>query len=147
MTNEYDFYAMRLIRTWNSHCLEDVLQFYSPEFIGRESGQVGLQQGREAMQKTLEQYWVAFPDLTFTLINTLVEAPCIAMVWSAEGTHRGSILNIPPTGQHICVSGMTIIQVENGSVVCSRTIWDMAGMLREIGLLPELSTQFSFAEH
>jgi steroid delta-isomerase-like uncharacterized protein len=141
MTDEYDFYAMRLTRAWNSHCLEDVMHFYSPEFIGRESGQAGLQLGHEGMREALEQYWMAFPDLTFTLLNTLVEPPCIAMIWSAEGTQRGSILNIPPTGQHVCISGMSIIQIENGLVTCSRTIWDMAGMLRELGLLPQLATQ------
>jgi hypothetical protein len=33
---------------------------------------------------------------------------------------------------------MSVIDVENGLVVRGQYIWDLAGMLRHMGLLPEL---------
>jgi hypothetical protein len=33
---------------------------------------------------------------------------------------------------------MSIIDVQDGLIVRAQSIWDMAGMLRHMGLLPEL---------
>ena len=61
-----------------------------------------------------------------------------AIVWMAEGTHQGTIMNIPPTGHRVVVRGVSIIDVEDGLIVRGQYIWDLAGMLRHLGLLPEL---------
>jgi len=56
----------------------------------------------------------------------------------AEGTHQGTIMNIPPTGHKVQVRGVSIIEVVDGMVIRGQYIWDLAGMLRHMGLLPEL---------
>ena len=88
----------------------------------------------------LEKYWQAFPDLEFTLTDVLVDEARLAIVWMAEGTHQGTIMNIPPTGHRVEVRGVSILDVEDGLIVRGQYIWDMAGMLRHMGLLPELSS-------
>ena len=62
----------------------------------------------------------------------------IAISWLAEGTHQGQIMHIPPTGHKVEVKGMSVIDVEDGLIVRGQYIWDLAGMLRHMGLLPEL---------
>jgi hypothetical protein len=47
-------------------------------------------------------------------------------------------MNIPPTGHKVQVRGVSIIDVEDGLIVRGQYIWDLAGMLRHMGLLPEL---------
>jgi predicted ester cyclase len=59
-------------------------------------------------------------------------------VWTARGTHRGSVMNIPPTGRAINVRGVSVLTIENAQVKNAIYIWDVAGLLRNIGLLPEL---------
>jgi len=138
MTTDLATYAEMINEAWNSHDIEKVLSFYSPEYVGDDVGQASLLRGHEGLRAMLEQYWSAFPDLRFKVISTLVEGDRLAIVWIGEGTHQGTIMNIPPTGHKVEVRGVSIIDVENGKVVRGQYIWDLAGMLRHMGLLPEL---------
>ena len=138
MTINLTAYAETINEAWNSHDIEKVLSFYSPEYIGDDIGQSSLLRGHDGLRAMLETYWQAFPDLQFRVIDRLIQDSRLVVVWVAEGTHRGTIMNIPPTGHKVEVRGVSIIEVENGLIVRGQYVWDMAGMLRHMGLLPEL---------
>jgi len=138
MTIDLASYADMINQAWNSHNIEDVLRFYSPEYVGSDVGQPTPQQGHQGLREMLQRYWRAFPDLQFMITDTLIDGSRLAIVWMAKGTHRGPIMNIPPTGRKVRVKGMSVIRVENGLVISGQYIWDLAGMLRHLGLLPEL---------
>ena len=131
-------YIQELTDAWNSHDLERVLPYYSEEYEGVDIGEPQLQHGREAVKEMLIRYWRAFPDLQFTVENLVVEEGRMAIAWLAEGTQQGPIMNIPPTGRRVEIRGVSIIDVKDGLVVRGEYIWDLAGMLRHMGLLPEL---------
>lgn len=138
MTADLAIFAETINDAWNSHYIEKVLSFYSPEYIGDDVGQASLLRGREGLRAMLENYWGAFPDLRFKVVSTLVEGNRLVIVWVGEGTHQGTIMNIPPTGHTVEVRGVSILDVQDGMIVRGQYIWDMAGMLRHMGLLPEL---------
>jgi steroid delta-isomerase-like uncharacterized protein len=94
--------------------------------------------GPQGMHQTLARYWRAFPDLRFTVEETVVQGNRIAQIWTARGTHWGPLMNIPPTGRRIEVRGVSLLTIEGGKVRQGLYIWDVAGLLRAIGLLPEL---------
>jgi steroid delta-isomerase-like uncharacterized protein len=138
MTADLATYADIINQVWNSHDIESVLNFYSPDYVGSDVGQSAPQHGHQGLRDMLQMYWKAFPDLQFRLTDSIIEDSRVAIVWVAEGTHVGPIMNIPPTGRKVQVRGMSVINVENGLIVRGQYIWDLAGMLRHMGLLPEL---------
>jgi len=138
MTSDLATYAEMINEAWNSHDIEKVLSFYSQEYVGDDVGQASLLRGHEGLRAILESYWGAFPDLRFKVVSTLVDGNRIAIVWVGDGTHHGTIMNIPPTGHKVTVRGVSIIDVKDKMVVSGQYIWDLAGMLRHMGLLPEL---------
>jgi steroid delta-isomerase-like uncharacterized protein len=138
MTTNLATYAETINEAWNSHDIEKVLSFYSPEYVGDDVGQASLLRGHEGLRAMLETYWQAFPDLQFRVTDRVIQDSRVVVVWVAEGTHHGTIMNIPPTGHKVEVRGVSIIDVENGLIVRGQYIWDLAGMLRHMGLLPEL---------
>ena len=138
MTTDLSTFADIINQAWNSHEIEKVLGFYSSHYVGEDVGQAFLLRGPEGVRAMLENYWQAFPDLEFTVTDTVVQDSRIAIVWIAEGTHQGTIMNIPPTGHRMEVRGVSIIDLENGLIVRGQYIWDLAGMLRHMGLLPNL---------
>jgi steroid delta-isomerase-like uncharacterized protein len=140
MSPDLATYAETINQAWNSHDMESVLRFYSPEYVGSDVGQPTPQRGHQGLREMLQTYWRAFPDLQFVVTARIIETSRVVIVWVAEGTHQGPIMNIPPTGHKVQVSGISVIDVENGLVVRGQYIWDMAGMLRHMGLLPELPT-------
>ena len=138
MNTDLATFADTINRAWNSHDMEQVLRFYSSQYTSEDVGQAFLLRGHEGIRTMLENYWQAFPDLEFTVTDTVVHDSRVVIVWMAEGTHQGMIMNIPPTGHRVIVRGVSIIDVEDGLVVRGQYIWDLAGMLRHMRLLPEL---------
>ena len=138
MSSDLTTYANTINQAWNSHDMEKVLGFYSPDYVAEDVGQAFLVRGHDGVRAMLDTYWQAFPDLEFTVTDAVVQDSRVAIVWMAEGTHQGTIMNIPPTGHRVAVRGVSIIDVEDGLIVRGQYIWDLAGMLRHMGLLPEL---------
>jgi steroid delta-isomerase-like uncharacterized protein len=138
MNTDLTQYAEQINEAWNSHDIEQILGFYAPEYIGEDIGQASPQRGGEALRNMLETYWRAFPDLKFRIISSLREGSRIAIMWLGEGTHQGTFMNIPPTGRRLEVRGVSILDVEDGLIRRGQYVWDLAGMLRHMGLLPEL---------
>lgn len=139
MTADLTTYASTINDAWNSHNMENVLRFYSRECIGDDVGQASPLRGHDGLRRLLQTYWQAFPDLKFRVISTIVEGYRLVIVWVAEGTHLGPIMNIPPTGRRLEIRGVSLLDVQDGLIVRSQYIWDLAGMLRHMGLLPELA--------
>ena len=140
MTSDLAQYAERINEAWNSHDIEKVISFYAPDYVGEDVGQASPLRGRDGMRSVLEKYWRAFPDLKFKVTGTLVEDSRIAILWIGEGMHQGTIMNIPPTGHRVEVKGTSFIEVKDGLVFRGQYVWDLAGMLRHMGLLPELQS-------
>ena len=138
MTPNLAAYSDLINQAWNSHDIEKVLSFYSRQYIADDVSQASLLRGHEGLRAMLETYWKAFPDLEFAVTDTVIEGSRVATVWVAAGTHQGTIMNIPPTGHKVQVRGVSIIDVEEGLIVRGQYIWDLAGMLRHMGLLPQL---------
>lgn len=66
----------------------------------------------------------------------VAEGQTVAVEWTLAGTHRGRLLGIPATGKPICFTGVSLIRFQAGLAVADTRIWDVAGLLRQIGLLP-----------
>src|SRR5687768_6290258 len=131
--------AEKLIDAWNSHEPERVITLYSPEYAGLDVAQAAPHIGLEGLRNMFALYWRAFPDLHFTLKQSVAEDDLLSIFYQAQGTHRGPILNIPATGCRIDVQGAGLHHLLDGKIVHSLYIWDTAGMLRAMKLLPELA--------
>src|SRR5215210_1894954 len=127
-----------LLEAWNAHDIERIKTFYAPEYEGVDVGQAEPQRGPQSVPQNVERYLGAFPDLRFVEEDIVVQDGRVVLVWKAYGTHRGRLMNIPPTGRNIVVRGTSVLTVEDGKVVQGLYVWDVAGLLRSIGLLPDL---------
>lgn len=129
----------QLVEAWNSHDLDQVAAHYSPDCYVRDVAIAQPLVGREAVRLMFEGYYTAFPDLQLTPTEIISDGDRIALFWTAQGTHRGSIMQIPASGRAILAQGVNRLVLHKGLVCETTTIWDVAGMLRGIGLLPDLS--------
>ena len=130
--------AAELLEAWNAHDINRALTFYSPEYEGEDVAQALLQRGLAGVRQTTMTYLSAFPDLHFTCNEVIVEGKRVVVVWTAQATHHGKWMNIPATGRRVEFRGVASLLVEANQVRRGCYIWDTAGLLRAIGLLPEL---------
>ncbi len=130
--------AEALIAAWNSHDLDRVAECYAPDYEGQDVAAAQPQLGLDALREGTGRYFAAFPDLRFVETTVIVQGDQAVLSWTAQGTHRGPVLNIPATGRSIRVRGMSLLTYRDGLVHRASHVWDVAGLLRMIGLLPEL---------
>ncbi len=127
-----------LVAAWNGHDARRLIALCTPDYEGRDIGQAGVQRGARAVEATVERYLSAFPDLRVTAERVVIQGACAAVVWTARGTHCGTLMHIPPTERVVTVTGMSLLTVQGGRIARALHVWDVAGLLRTLGLLPDL---------
>ena len=80
--------------------------------------------------------FACFPDLRWTLHDTLVEDDRVMGFSTWTGTHEGAFMGIPATGRIVTIEAWTSDRYRNGIFVESRIIMDVAGLLGQLGVLP-----------
>lgn len=128
----------RLLNMLNSHTTEQVPALYAGDYTGLDVTDRTRVHGPEEVVKQLERLWLAFPDLCFETAPPILQKNRVALYWTARGTHQGTVLNIPPTGRAVTVSGVTLLRIKHDQISHALFLWDMAALLRDLGLLPEL---------
>jgi steroid delta-isomerase-like uncharacterized protein len=126
------------IEAWNAHDIRRVTAFYAPNYEEVDVAQAAPQHGPEAVRRYLGYYFRAFPDLQVRLEECVVEDQRVVLFWTWRGTHRGTFMRIPPSGKSVTVRGASLLKLEDGKIRRALRIWDLAGLLRGVGLLPEL---------
>jgi len=92
--------------------------------------------GRDGLADVLGMMFAGFPDLRWTLNDTLVEGDRVMGFSTWTGTHEGEFMGIPATGRTATVEAWTIDRYREGIFVESRIIMDVAGLLGQLGVLP-----------
>lgn len=92
--------------------------------------------GRAGLADVLRMLFNAFPDLHWTVHDTLVEGDRIMAFSTWSGTHEGEFMGIPATGRPVTVEAWTIDRYRDNIFVDSRLIMDIAALLGQLGVLP-----------
>ena len=92
--------------------------------------------GRAGLADVLAMMFTGFPDLRWTLHDTLVEGDRVMGFSTWTGTHEGEFMGIPATGRTATIQAWTIDRFRDGIFVESRIIMDVAGLLGQLGVLP-----------
>jgi steroid delta-isomerase-like uncharacterized protein len=138
MTSITEQLAYGLVDAWNEHNPERVQGYYTPDCEERDVAMAEPQRGSDTIRKIMKYYLRGFPDVVVTLEQLIVDGDQAVIMWNWEGTHKGRFMNIPPTGRRVKVRGATHFTVFNDRVHRVDRVWDVAGLLRGLGLLPEL---------
>ncbi len=130
--------AAGLLDAWNQHDLERFLGYFSPAYLGIDVNDAFPQRGPGGLRDRATRYLEGFPDLCLSCETVLADRNQIALLWTARGTHRGPFMHIPPTQRGVEVRGVAVLTVEDGLIRHGLYVWDTAGLLRSLGLLPQL---------
>jgi steroid delta-isomerase-like uncharacterized protein len=119
---------------WNDRKLELIEQVIAKSHALGDPTVSGSAVGPEAYRRQVERFVVGFPDLRFTIDDTVSEKDKMAVSWTVTGTHKGQFFGIAPTNKKVSVSGITIHEIFNGKILESVAIWDALGLFQQLGL-------------
>jgi steroid delta-isomerase-like uncharacterized protein len=77
-----------------------------------------------------------FPDIQWTLEDTVAEADKVAARFTMRGTHQGAFFGVPPTGKKIEVQAMNFYRFSSGQIVEEYGQPDLLGLMQQIGAIP-----------
>lgn len=95
-----------------------------------------LTPGLEGHKQTLAMFRTAFPDLKTVVDDIMAEGDLTFLLWHGTATHNGQLMNIPPTGKPVQVTGMDILKMENGKIKERWAEVSALQLMQQIGVVP-----------
>lgn len=81
-------------------------------------------------------FYAAFPDVAHHFEAVIATEDSVVVRFVLRGTHSGNFFGIPPSSRKVSVPAHVILRVRDGKVEQLFGIFDEAGLLRQIGVLP-----------
>ncbi len=92
--------------------------------------------GLAGHKQVLAMFRSAFPDLKVTVDDVFAEGDLTFLRWHGDGTHRGALMNIPPTGKTVQITGMDICKLENGKIKERWAEVNALALMQQLGVIP-----------
>ena len=112
---------------------------------------IGEFRGRLAIRRFFDELLAAFPDFDIALDRIVGDDSAAVVQWHAAGTFSGGkFQGIEPTGKHVEIRGVDVMEFAEGRYVHNTIYYDGASFARQIGMLPrsgsvtERATLFGF---
>lgn len=128
-----------LEETFNDGNFALIDQLVAPDAINHDPAEppnMAQLRGPEVLKRTVRMYREAFPDVRITIDDVIANDDKVVLRWHSEGTHRGPLEGLAPTGARGSVTGISIDQWRDGKVVESWSEWDNLGLARQLGAAP-----------
>jgi len=128
---------------YNQGNLDVVEELFNTDFVYHIAGIPDFQ-GVEGVKQVATMFHTAFPDLHFTIEEQIAEADKLALRWTATGTHNGEFMGLPPTGNHMTVTGMSFARFADGKFAEEWSIYDTLGMMEQLDAAPVTHTDYTW---
>ncbi len=126
---------------WNQGRIGVIDELYAPDYADRSASQPpGIPPDREGRKQFVQAFKAAFPGIVGTTEDVIAEGDKVVLRWSAQGTHEGDFMGIPPTGREILLTGTTVYRIAGGKIAEEWTQADMLGLMTQLGVVPEMAT-------
>ncbi len=94
----------------------------------------GLEQGVVGFKQLVHMYRAAFPDLRSSVEQIVAEGDLVTGRLLTTGTHRGSLMGIPPTGKRVNIQEFHTCRFVNGKCIEHWGLVDMMTMMQQLGV-------------
>lgn len=123
-----------------SELLADRVRLHDPVFPNLNAGIQNVKNHIEGCRR-------AFPDLKFTIDDTIAERDEVVTHWTGRGTHSGPFLGMQPTNRKVTVEGTSIYRLDGGKIAEAYVNWNLVTMLAQMGVVELPKETLSGAAH
>jgi steroid delta-isomerase-like uncharacterized protein len=126
---------------WNKGRMEAVDEVVSNNCRFHDPVFPSLTSGAENLKQHITMCRNAFPDLKFTIEDTIAERNEVVLHWTAHCTHRGPFLGMQATDKSAKVSGTMICRIDRGKIVEQWSDWNLLSLMEQLGLAAAPASQ------
>lgn len=117
---------------WNGENPAVADELVHPEYVIHDREIANEMHGPELYKTLASMTREAFPDMEFTIHETVEEDDKVALRWTMTGTHDGPMGDMEPTGTQVEMPAVEINRFEDGQLVESWTQSDMLGLRQQL---------------
>ena len=121
---------------FNKGNLDVVDDIFSPDYVIGDLPP-DKSPSREGIKQTALMYRNAFPDLHFTIHDTIAEEDKVAVRFVATGTHKGLFSGIEPTNNQVEIKCISMYRFKDGKIVEGWARRDDLGTFQQLGVIPK----------
>jgi steroid delta-isomerase-like uncharacterized protein len=88
--------------------------------------------GRAEFKAVLAHLRQAFPDIQYSIEDTIMGEGKFVLRWQAKGTHQGEYLGASPTGRPVSYTGITIYELRGDRIARVWVCADLLTLLRRM---------------
>jgi steroid delta-isomerase-like uncharacterized protein len=128
---------------WNKGQMEVIDELIADDFVLHDPALPENLVGPDGFRQFVILYRTAFPDIQFAVEDQVAEGEMVAARWTATGTHSGELMGptpIPPTGNQVVGTGITVVRISNGKYTELWNSWDALGLMQQLGVMPATYT-------
>jgi steroid delta-isomerase-like uncharacterized protein len=131
-----------IVRRWyedlfNGANLDVADEIVTPDHAHHDPTLPDIPSGPEGQRQLVSLYRNAFPDAHITVEDQLAEGDEVATRWTGRGTHQGELRGVPPSGNRVEVTGISINRVSGGRIEETWSNYDALSMMQQIGAVPQ----------
>jgi steroid delta-isomerase-like uncharacterized protein len=146
MSDDNKKIARRLMEEgWNQGRMEVIDELVSTGCRFHDPVFPSLTSGADNFKEHIRTCRMGFPDLKFTIEDTIAERNEVVLHWTARGTHRGPFLGMPATEKSATVSGTTICRIDKGKILEQWVDWNLLTLMEQLGLAAAPQAQAAHA--
>jgi steroid delta-isomerase-like uncharacterized protein len=118
---------------YNQGNLENVAKMVTPDFVYHARGEDIT--GIENFRNWITSDRSIFPDIRFTIVDTIGELGKVATAWIVEGTHEKEYRGIPATHKKFETVGISIFHFQGDKIKEAWTVADALTPALELGVV------------
>jgi steroid delta-isomerase-like uncharacterized protein len=131
----------RFWNVWEQGSIDLLDELLAPEYINHTLATPDLPPGPEGVKEVVSMFRSAMPDLRVVIQDMIAEGDKVATRYALEGTHRGELFGVLPTGKHLSIKSMTVERLSEGKIVEHWRVTDELDMMRQLGVFGALGEQ------
>jgi len=129
------------IGAWDNHKPDAFVELFADDFVLRDSTVPEPIRTREAAAAYVQTWLTAFPDMRVRRTNRVIGEDSVAGEIEFTGTNTGPLsmggMQLPATGKSVVGRGAYFVKVKDGKVTDFSSHPDAAGLMVQLGLMPQ----------
>jgi steroid delta-isomerase-like uncharacterized protein len=119
---------------WNGNNPETADELVHEEYVIHDRELAAEMQGPELYKALASGTREIFPDMTFTVSDTVATGEKVALRWRMTGTHEGPMFGVEPTGREVELTAIEINRFADGQLIETWTQSDQLGLMEQLGV-------------
>jgi steroid delta-isomerase-like uncharacterized protein len=119
---------------WGEENLDLITTYVAEEYVETTNATPDPIHGPDGYRDIVERFHRAFSDVTVTTEQLVAEGDTVVNRWRFDVTHTGPYMGIEATGKDAHLSGISIIDFEDGMIVEDHAVVDISGFMQQLGV-------------